>query len=408
MKRLAIIVVLLAGCSNLAWAEPAWKASLSVGEEYTDNSKLERHGEEDFITTVTPRLSYEREGTRLQLSTAYKGDYRYYARQTRGEEFNHDLMAKALLDAWDSFLFLETSDVYKLVNTDRTKGDVEEGDSTVDLVQQNTFRFSPFIRPRFGERGQAKVGYSYSNIWYNEGDRNSKSIHSGFVDADYELSAQTNLLSGYSYTQELSEEDTLDRHIAYLGVSYIYSENGNIYVKAGPQYTRYRDRDASSTGLYWDAGLDHDFGLVQLSLTSGVTFEDDPDTGETYERMFGTIRLSKSWTRTKGSVFATVEDYEESADNGIAGSSDPVRRTALGMTLSRELSARLKATMGATHDFRDGGDATRRWLVNLGLTYAVDENTSLGCWYRFKDSSSDDSDEDYRVNSGGIRVTRNF
>jgi hypothetical protein len=408
MKRLAIIAVLLAGCLNQAWAEPSWKASLSLGEEYTDNVEQEQDGEEDFITVLTPRLSYARDGARLQASADYKGDYRYYARQTRDEEFNHDLRAKALLDAWDSFLFLEASDVYRLVNSDRTRGDAEDGESTVDLVQQNTFRFSPYIEPRFGNRGGAKIGYAFTNIWYNNDDGDSKNIHTGFLDADYEMTAQTALLSGYSYTQELSDEDTLDRHIVYLGASHAYSEDGSVYIKVGPQYTRYRERDSSSSGLYWDAGLNHDFGLVQLELTSGVTFEDDPDTGETYERRFGTLRLSKSWERTLASVFASIEDYEESADGGISDESGSVRRTALGLSVSHDITSRLKASARASHDFKDDDDDTKRWFASLGLDYALGERTSLGCWYRFKDSSSDDADEDYRVNSAGVRFTMNF
>jgi hypothetical protein len=407
MKNYLIAAFLLMSAASPAWAEPEWKASLSVSEEYNDNVKEERHGEDDFVTTVRPALSYRHEGARTLLETSYKGAWSHYASGSRDHEFNHDAMLHGLLDVWEGFLFLDVRDTYRLVNQDRTRGEAVEDDSTVDQLQQNIFTFSPYITPRFGERGQAKVGYAYSNIWYDDADRDSKNIHRGFADAEYELSAQSALLMGYSYTQELWEDETLDRNIAYLGGRHAYAEHGVVYLKAGPQHTRYRDRDTSSSSLFWDAGLDHDFGSVLLHLGTGVSFEDDPDTGETYERKFGTLRLTKSWPRTVASVFSTLEEYEDRSDEVSDG--EAVRRTALGLSLSYELSERLTASMGLIHDFQNrSDDDTRRWYANFGLKYALSERVGLSCWYRFKDSSSNDEDEEYQVNRIGVQITMTF
>lgn len=404
--RIFLLIIVALNFSSYALAEPAWKASLSVGEEYNDNTGEEKNGKDDFITTVRPSLSYAREGERLQFQSAYRGDYRYYAKNTEDEEFNHNLNVHALLDAWENFLFLDLTDTYRLVNEDRTRGDALEDDSTQDLVQQNTFTFSPYITPRFGERGLAKIGYAYSNIWYDDSDKDSKNIHRGFVDGDYELTDRISLLSGYSYTQELSDDETLHRHIAYLGGRYAYAESGSVFLKIGPQYTRYQDRDTSSTSVYWDAGLDHDFGAVQLNFSSGITFDDDPDTGQTYERRYGTLRLSKVWERTKASVFATLEDYEE--NSGVEDDGESVRRTVFGLNISHEITARLTGTLGLSHDFDDSDENTKRWYANLGLNYALSEKLNLGGWYRFKDSRSDDEDEEFRVNRVGIQLTYLF
>lgn len=418
MKTCLIIALLLVSVASSAWAEPEWKASLAVSEEFNDNTGEDHEGEEDFITSLRPSLSYVRDGSRLQFQSSYRGNYQFYARETEDEEFNHDLNVHALLDAWESFFFLEATELYRLVNEDRTRGDVREEDSTTGLVQQNTFTFSPYIMPRFGERAQAKVGYAFSDIRYEDDDGDSKNIHRGFVDGDYELSLRASLLSGYSYTHELWDDETVDRHIAYLGGRYAYAENGNVFLKIGPQYTRYRERDNSSTSAYWDAGLDHDFGMVQLNLSTGITFEDDPDTGETYERKFATVRLSKAWQRTTASIYTTLEDYDEGADGlnsrdrdtaNDEESEDSVRRTALGLNIFHEFTARLSGTLGLIHDFEDDTeDDTKRWYANLGLNYALSETMVLGCWYRFKDSSSNDRDEDYRVNRVGVQLTTYF
>lgn len=412
MMRTLILVLAVAALAGPAFAEPEWRASLGVSGEYTDNAGEEHDGEEDFITALRPSLSYNREGGRLLFQSAYTGDYRYYTRETEDEEFNHDLRVRALLEAAEDFFFIDATETYRLVNEDRTRGDVREEDSTSELLQQNNFTFSPYITPRFGARTSAKVGYAYTNIWYDDPDKDSKNIHRGFLDGDYELSDQTSLLSGYSYTMELSEDDTLDRHIVYFGGRYEYSANGDVYLKIGPQYSRYRDRDTSSTSLYWDAGLNHDFGAVLLNLASGISFDDDPDTGETYERRYATLTLSKVWERTTARVYTSLEDYEESADGSrYAEESDDVestRRTVFGLNVSHELSARLTGILGLSHDFDDSDDNTKRWYANLGLTYAMSETMNLSAWYRFKDSSSDDIDEDYRVNRVGVQVTYLF
>lgn len=407
---LALLITILA-CP--AFAEPEWKASLGVSAEYTDNAGEEHDGEEDFITALRPSLSYNREGGRLLFQSAYSGDYRYYTRETEDKEFNHNLNVRALLEAAEDFFFIDATETYRLVNEDRRRGDVREEDSTSELVQQNIFTFSPYITPRFGERVSAKIGYAFSNIWYDDSDKDSKNIHRGFLDGDYELSDRASLLSGYSYTMELSEDDTLDRHIAYLGGRYEYSADGDVYVKVGPHYSRYRERDTSSTSLYWDAGLNHDFGAVLLGLSTGISFDDDPDTGETYERRFATATLTKIWERTRASVYATLEDYEDSADGGSyddgdSGDVESTLRTVFGLRASHELTARLTGTLGLSHDFDDSDDNTKRWYANLGLTYALSETMNLSAWYRFKDSSSDDNDEDFSVNRVGLQITYLF
>jgi len=408
MKFSLIAIVLLLCVASSVWADSEWKASISVSEEYNDNVEEEHDGEEDFITTVSPGLGYRYEDARVQLDAAYRLDWNTYAKGTRDQEFNHDARVYGLLDAWESFLFLEVQDTYRLVNEDATRGEVREEDSTRDQVQQNIFTFSPYIVPRFDDRTSAKIGYAYSNIWYDDEDNDLKNIHRGFIDGDYELSARSSLLAGYSYTMELSEEDTLDRHIFYGGARYAYAENGNLRFKIGPMHSRYRDRDTSSSSVFWDAGLDHDFGAVRLDLSTGISFDDDPDTGETYERRYGTVTLSKAWPRTTASVFSTFEDYEESADSD-SDDTESGQRVVIGTSLSHELTQRLTASTSLVHDFEiDSDDDTKRWYANVGLSYALSEQASLRAWYRFKDSDSDDLDDDFTVNRIGLQLTMSF
>ena len=79
-----------------------------------------------------------------------------------------------------------------------------------------------------------------------------------------------------------------------------------------------------------------------------------------------------------------------------------------GLNISHELTARLTGTLGLSHDMEDSDDNTKRWYANLGLTYALSEKLSLGGWYRFKDSTSDDVGEEFRVNRIGLQLTYLF
>ena len=108
-------------------------------------------------------------------------------------------------------------------------------------------------------------------------------------------------------------------------------------------------------------------------------------------------------------MFSSFEDYEDSVEEGdYSKGTESVQRTDFGLNISRELTSRLTGTLGLVHDFEDGSDGDKRWYANLGLTYALTENMNLGAWYRFKDVSSDDEEEDYSVNRIGLQLSMMF
>ncbi len=415
VKFIAAMVCCVLCVASLAWAEPEWRASLGVGEEYNDNIREERNGEGDFVTNVKPSVGYRHEGAQTLVEAGYTGTWKHYAANTMDQEFNHDARARALVDAWRNFLFFDVGDVYRMVNRDTTRGDVIEEDSTLDQVQQNTFSFSSYITPRFGDRGSMKTGYAYSNIWY-EKDGEAKNIHRGFADLIYELSPRSALLSGYSYTYQISNSGDQNQHIAYLGASYQYAQNSRLFAKAGPQYTRYGESGTSSLSLYWDAGWTHDFGHVLLDVTTGVKSEDDPDSGDTYDKRFGTVRLSRPFERGVVSVFTTVEDYEQDGgsdttveDYGQEGGSDTARRLYAGVNVSHELTSRLSGALSVSRDLQDeSSENTTRWYGSLAFKYALAEDLAAEAWYRYKDVSNSEGDDDYAVHRIGVQLTKQF
>lgn len=408
--RIFILAIAVLFCLCLpVWAETSWKATLALSEEYTDNAAEEHDGEEDFITAFRPALSLNYDSARLMFQSAYMGDYRYYAQETLDNELNHDLSVRGVVEAVEDLFFLEATERYSLVNQDRTKGDVVEGDSTTGQVQQNVFFFSPYFTPRISDRANLKTGYAYSNIWVDD-DRSLKNRHRGFLDGDYGVSSNFSLLYGSSYTMDMTDSYILDRYVAYLGGRYSYAEKSGFYLKLGPQYSRNRNLDSRSRDLFWDAGYNHDFGILQFALNTGLTVEDDPDTGETLDRKFVTATVTKPWERTKLSFYTTLEEYDSTSSSSSVSTSsnEDIQRVTLGANLSHEITDRLLLTAGLRHDFDDSTDNTERWYANLGLAYSLTETWNVSSWYRFKDSSSDDIDKDYKVNSVGLQVSKSF
>lgn len=403
MYRYLIVLALILATAPCAWAEPAFRASLGVSEEFNDNVREQRNGKSDFVTSLRPSVGYRYDGPQLIFETDYKGRFSHYAKATRDTEFNHDFRGHGLLDAWRSFFFIDVTDTYRLVNRDTTRGDVIEEDSTIDQIQQNTFVFSPYIRPRFGERMTVRTGYRYVNVWYNERGR-SKNSHGGFADATYELTDRTSMLGGYSYMHQTSSTDKLDRHIGYIGASHSYAENSNVFVKAGPSYSKYSRSSTSRTSFYWDAGWNHDFGVVQSRFTTGVRYEDDPDTGNTFQRQYAELRLSRRFERTTVSVFGRLEDYERAS----GGSS--TKRTYTGFSVDHELTRRLTGAVSVSRDFHDRSSSeTGRWYGNVSLKYALGEGFGAELWYRVKDSyTTGTTSRNFTVNRIGLQLSKQF
>lgn len=429
MTTRIFLLALLAMTSMIlpAWADSDFHASVGLSEEYTSNAEEEKNGREDFITSVKPSLGFTHEGGRTLFESTYSGSWDTYARGTRDQEFNHNLNAHGLLEAVEDFFFLDVTDTFSLINEDTTRGTPVEGDTSVDQVQRNVFTFSPYIEPHLTERTLLRTGYRYTNIWYDEGSNNdsrsssgdsdydNKNIHALFADLTHELTGQTSLLSGYSLTKEYADDNDLDRHVAYVGASYTYGENKRIFAKVGPQMTRYSDSGDSSTSLFWDAGWTHDLGPAILEVTSGVSFEDDPETGETYERQSATVRLTKLFERTRASVFATLERYED--QDGGSGSrssandaTETTRRSYTGFSLSHEFSPLLTGTGSIAYDLSDSTDENvRRWFGSLVLTYLLAEDLSTDLWYRYKDvSGSEDDNDDFSAHRVGVLLRKSF
>lgn len=423
MKRLFPIITVLALVLLPAWARAAdnWKASVSVSEEYNDNVKEERHGEGDYVTSVSPSLGFKSEGSRFLFETDNSLTFRNYATGAKDDEFINNLNARGVLTAVENFLFVEVSDQYRTTYLDTSRsslnpyepstldpvtgqpipGALNPNDTSTGLVNQNTFNFSPYTVVRLGDRGSAKTGYRYQEITYDRVGID-KTIQTGFSDATYSLTDKWDALGGVSYVRQDSVGGGLARETVYAGASYQYAEGSSIYAKAGPTFTQY-DRGGEDSNPFWDAGITHSFGSVVASLSTSVSYDEDPLTNETLRRELYSARVSKQFERTRASVYVNYATY----DGQSSGTSD---RYTVGFNVQHDLTQRLSGNFDVSRDVTErGGGDTGRWYTGVGLKYQLAENYTGEVWYRYKDSYSKDvSTDTFTVNRIGVQLTASF
>ncbi|EPR37244.1 PEP-CTERM system associated protein [Desulfovibrio sp. X2] len=409
MKKYLLTLMLLLICAP-AFAETTYRASVSVGEEYNDNVNQSHNPTGDFVTVVKPSVGFRYQGPKLLFESDYSGTYNWYAKATRDTEAIHNFGGHGLLDVWNEFFYLDAADKYQNVYRDSTRGNVVEGDqsTTVNQVAQNTFTLSPYIQPRFGDRTTAMVGYRYTDIAYDSSSSVDKQSHTGFTDWTYEMSQLTSLLAGYSYTEEQAGSggsNGYQRQMGYVGAQYQYTEDGMIYAKVGPSSTHYDQTGETKTTPFWDAGITQGFGSVTVSLTSSLSYTDDPNSNDSYQHISNKLTISKEFERTTVSVFGGLDQYE----SGLNGST--TNRSSVGASISHQLTQRLSANANILYELQDASASndTNRWYGGAGLRYDMGEGYAAELWYRAKESFTNGSTGDnYTVNRFGLQLSKQF
>jgi hypothetical protein len=185
--------------------------SITVSGEYNDNvNETRRDTEDDFILILTPGVALTYEARRLDLDLAYTLSYYDYLNDTRGSETAHRLSAFSEIRLTENMVRLELRDTYSQVYRDRTRGEVLEGETLRDQIDQNIFVASPYLNLRPADRTTLRTGYRYTDIWYRGDDGTDSQAHTLFADLGYELTARTGLTAAYSYT-DLESDDGDER-----------------------------------------------------------------------------------------------------------------------------------------------------------------------------------------------------
>jgi uncharacterized protein (PEP-CTERM system associated) len=149
LRMLPILLIMCALALTLpmqAEARVEITPSITVSGEYNDNvNETRRDTEEDFILILTPGVALTYEARLLDLDLSYSLSYFDYLRDTRGSETFHRLSAFSEIRLTENMVRLELRDTYTQVFRDRTRGEVLEGETTREQIDQNTFSASPYL-----------------------------------------------------------------------------------------------------------------------------------------------------------------------------------------------------------------------------------------------------------------------
>jgi predicted porin len=395
-------LVLLALFSFAHAGEFSFHPSITIAEEYTDNVFETRDNKRsDFITRLMPGIALTYNASLWDWDLRYAYDYRYYARNSRSGDDTHNLDVHGLTRLIKDLFFLDISDVYERTSLDVSRDRTMEG-LFVDQSDRNVFIASPYFNFRPVPKTTVRTGYRYRNVWYKEPEGIDRQQHIGFAEATYEYSPKLNLTASYTYTHENSDY-SFDRHTPYVGFRYEYKDRSFVFAQVGYTWINMKNRD-DFDDPFWNCGITHTMGTYTLSLTTRVSYPEDPERSVTREEEYA-LTLAKEFSR--GNVGLTVSYTDYSGDDV-----DTEKRYLAGLTARYEIGARLVAGLSAgveRYDDRASNSYTRRIYVNPTLSYPLPKEIFLTLSYLYADYYSPRIYEDnYTLNRVMLEARKTF
>lgn len=402
MVPFLVSLILLASYSDVFAGEFSFHPSIAISEEFTDNVFEERDNKKsDFVTRLLPGIAMTYNASLWDWNLNYAFDYRYYAKNSRSDDTTHNLNVSGLTRVIKDLLFLEVSDVYSRVSLDVSRDRTTEG-LFVDQSDSNTFIASPYFSFRPGPKTTVRTGYRYRNVWYKEPEGIDRRQHIGFAEATYEYSPKLNLTASYTYTRENSIYP-YNRHAPYVGFRYEYKDRSFVFAQGG--YTWFSTKNRGDFNYpFWNGGITHTMGTYSVSLTTGVTYPEDPESTITRETDYA-LTLTKEFSR--GNVGLTVSYADYSGDVV-----DIENRYLAGITARYEIGAKLVASLATSvekYDHRGSNTYTRRIFINPALTYPLPKEIFLTLNYIYADFYSPRIyDDNYSVNRVILEARKTF
>ncbi|MDD2272186.1 MAG: TIGR03016 family PEP-CTERM system-associated outer membrane protein [Desulfuromonadaceae bacterium] len=351
--------------------------SLAVSEEFTDNVfETRTNRTSDYITRALPGLIMNYKAPALEGDLNYVFDYRHYARDSRGDEVSHTLNAKAKLTAVDNLLFLEAADDYQRVSLDVTRDTTRES-LFVNQSDRNIITASPYFTLRPSARFPVKGGYRYTDTRYINSPGIDKTDHMAFLDVAYELSKSFSLTAGYTFTRELADIDDFSQHQALGGFRYEYAEKSFLFAQAGNTWTRYSSGQRLDS-LAWNAGLTHVFDTLTATLTTGVSYNEDPLSNVIKESFVRAI-IEQRLKRGSISFSPVYSDYATTKTDTLQ-----TRKYGATVTGQYDFSADLKGRLAFTAEKYEQqllDSYTRRFQVDSGISYLLAERLTVALSY---------------------------
>lgn len=380
---LATVVGCIATAYEAGAGEFDLKPTIAVSEEYTDNVFDTSQKRTDYITRAMPGLTLLYKAPLWDWDLAYNLDYRYYARQSRGNETTHNLGTKGVVKLIDEVLFLELSDTYKRVSLDVARDTTNES-LTNNQSDQNVGTVSPYLVLRPTSSMTVRTGYRYKNTWYREPSAVDKRSHVVFLDSSYELTPRLYANLGYTFTREDSSQYGFYRHELSAGPRYEYAEKSFLFAQGGATLTEY-DALPQTVDPNWNAGITHAFDMVTVTLSAGVTYTDNP-LGSSSQQTTYSATVKKMLARGDVGLTSSYTEFVDTTTDKMVN-----KRFSAGGSASYELVQYLRGSLGLTYEHYNDlllNGYTNRYFVDSSLNYDFGKELTAVLSYKYVDYSS--------------------
>ncbi|MBJ6749815.1 TIGR03016 family PEP-CTERM system-associated outer membrane protein [Geomonas anaerohicana] len=379
-------------------AEFRFTPSIVIGEEYNDNLfQSSTRPVTEYVTRVQPNLALNAKGGGFNADLSYGFDYRYFAKNSRADQFDHRAALVAGFGAPGDFLHLDLSDTYSRVSANVAR-DVTSESLVVNQTLQNSALVSPYLTWRLPGASTLTTGYRYRDVRYWSGSGVDKTEHDGYALWSRELTAGLVLKASYSYARIASELDTLTRHEAYAGLRYDWSAASFVYGNLGYDWQRI-DNGRNRNDPFWDAGVSRDFGFLTATAGTRVQYTEDPQTIST-RNVNHYLTLSRVFSRGTASFNASYGKYDK---DGVAVR-DVQHKVLLALNGRYELRPDLGLNLGVSGDRLSrtvGSDFPYHLNAGAGVDYTLGSHAVLGANYSYISYRSD-----LGSSRGGIDVNR--
>lgn len=382
--------------------EKLWSATVNLGEEFNDNVSESSSARSDMITILRSTLKLDYLGNRSSVSLAYDGSLRAYAFGQRQNEILNNLNAKASIESIKNLLFVDVSDINKMVFTDATLGESTSSDSTSTQVNQNILKSGVTMKPVSWERTPVSLGASYTRITYWGGPGIDKSRQEVFIDGIHGISPRLDMGGDVRGVYQQAGDTKLDRLSATTVFRYTYAEGSYSYARVGLIGSQVEGGTNTLKPLV-SAGLTHMIGRTTLSLNGQSGYIDNPSSTQDTFRSTVTASLYRQFDRSTLALNTGYTDYSSQGNTNT-------RQVTAGLSGEYDLTPRLVFVGSGTYLTNSTSDQTlNRLYGSCELRYELTSHYTLSMWYRSKLShSSTTSSKNYRVNMMGFGLKKTF
>jgi hypothetical protein len=395
---------------------------LSVAQSYDSNVFLNSYKQDDFITRVSPAIAFQYSNQLLDWNLGTSLDYRYYAKNTRTEDFNYSLNTGGRIKVYRDYAFIIVSDTFTQTSQSNSVN-YSSLSPTVNVTNLNTLRVNPRLELPITSKIKFNPQVAYTNYWYPSQNQQNRQNYAASADFSYELSRKLSPYLGYSFNRMDGQLQKYDQHYPYFGIRFLVDE---LTLQGSVGYSMLTvDNGGSTSHMVWNANLAYRLATTTYTLATASDVDQSAFLNNTtvYQlRKAPQIVTSYSGSFQKEfrkSILTLSLYFRENTDSIT---SDLITRTfGTSGSLNHTLSARLSGVFSYRVERGDQRNSVVGVLTNQGthsllyelgyrLAYSFGKEWITSCEYRYLNSSSPQavSTYNYTDNRVSLAVSKTF